>query len=197
ERKRMLVELQQKNEQLERANTELHEADALKSAFIQVASHELRTPLAILTGLSKLALTSAEMSPRLHELLDRIERSTVRLNRLVDQILTMLSAQKFDELLDRVTTDVTQMVREAADDVRPFVELRKQSLELNLPQSLGTMNLDEQKIRDGLNHLLLNAIKFTPDGGRISVGARRSNGEVEITVSDTACGGDAQSLPRL
>jgi signal transduction histidine kinase len=66
----------------------------------------------------------------------------------------------------------------AADDVRPFVAIRRQALELKVPAELGEAQLDEQKMRDTINHLLLNAVKFTPDGGTVTMSARRNNGTV-------------------
>ena len=202
ERKMMLEELRDKNEQLEKINTQLREAGELKSAFIQVASHELRTPLTILTGLSKLALRVAGdggVSDAERELLRRIEQSAQRLGRLVNQIVTQLAAEKFDAGLERGATDVAQLIRDAADDVRPLIDTRRQQLTVDTPPQLGTMQLDGMKIRDCLDHLLLNAIKFTADGGTISVRATRDgeNGPLKVSVSDTGCGIDEQCLPRL
>jgi signal transduction histidine kinase len=203
ERKMMLVELREKNEQLERVNTQLREAGELKSAFIQVASHELRTPLTILTGLSKLALRAASdnggTSPQEQELLRRIEQSAQRLGKLVNQIVTQLAAERFDSGLERRATDVAALIREAVDDVRPLVETRRQTLSLDVPAQLGSMMIDNLKIRDCIDHLLLNAIKFTDDGGRIEVRATRDgeSGPLRIDIVDTGCGIDAQSLPRL
>jgi signal transduction histidine kinase len=90
------------------------------------------------------------------------------------------------------------LFKQAIDDVRPFVELRKQTLQLDAPEPLGTMNLDLFRIRDCVNHLLLNAIKFTPDGGRVTLrAARQSDGSLRLSVSDTGCGIDQQSLARV
>ena len=198
ERKKMLAELQEKNNELQRVNAELREAGRIKSAFIQVASHELRTPLAILTGLSKLALLAPDVPQQLHKLTERIDQSTQRLTRLIDQIVTMLSAQRFQHVLDRAPTELARVTRDAADDVRPFVELRRQTIQVDVPQTLGQMNIDEAKIRDCLNHLLLNAIKFTADGGQITLSARRlDDGLAQIQVSDTGCGVEPHCLPRI
>jgi signal transduction histidine kinase len=202
ERKMMLNELREKNDQLEKINTQLREAGELKSAFIQVASHELRTPLTILTGLSKLALRAAGnggVSDAEKELLRRIEQSAQRLGKLVNQIVTQLAAEKFDAGLERGATDVSQLVRDAVDDVRPLVETRRQQLTVDAPLELGTMQLDAIKIRDCLDHLLLNAIKFTADGGTINVRATRdgASGPLKVSVTDNGCGIDDQCMPRL
>lgn len=200
DRKRLLGELKAKNVELERTNAKLTEANQLKHAFIQVASHELRTPLTILLGLSKLAMRERSVPPPLDDFLGRMDRAAERLRKLVDQIITMMLAQRFDQVLDAKPTDVAALLRQAADDVRPFIELRHQKLVIDSPDDLGTVDLDFEKIRDSLNHLLLNAVKFTADGGQIILGAARgegADGRVLIRVEDTGSGIEPESLPRL
>jgi signal transduction histidine kinase len=189
ERKHLMDELRGKNEELQRTNDELVKSNQLKQAFIQVASHELRTPLTILMGLSRLATKSPQLGEPLKGWVERIESAGKRLQLLVDQIISMLVAGRFEAVIQRADTDLTKLFTNAADDVRPFTELRGQKLELDLSPDLGTMAVEAPRIRDAINHLLLNAIKFTPDGGRIALGASRtSDGGVMIRVTDTGAG---------
>ena len=199
ERKRLVEELKAKNEQLQNSNEELSRANALKGAFIQVASHELRTPLTILMGLSRLAGSAAGQQQPLRSFMDRIEGACRRLQHLVDQLVTMLQAGQFERPLDRKPTGLAALLTQAADDVRPFVELRGQALDVQLAPDLGEADVDAMKVRDSLNHLLLNAIKFTPDGGHITLSARREDAPpaVAIRVADTGSGIDPESLARL
>jgi signal transduction histidine kinase len=198
ERKLLLAEVQRKNAELEKANAELLQSSLLKSAFIQVASHELRTPLTIMNGLTSLARRAPDTGPMMADLLRRIEESGQRMQQLVDQIVTMLSSDQFERVLHRERTDVAALVNGAIDDVRPFIEKRGQRLALDIRPDVGAAEWDAPKIRDTLNHLLLNAIKFTPDAGAISVGAaRQQNGMVRITINDTGCGIDQDCLPQL
>jgi signal transduction histidine kinase len=194
ERKKLLAMLQQQNQDLEKANAELKRSNELKQAFIQVASHELRTPLTILLGVSHLAVESGEEHVR--PLLGRIEQAGHRLGRLVDQIITMLVAGKFETTLERKPTDIAVLVKQAADDVRPFVALRHQELSVDAAGA-GEANVEPDQIRDVINHLLLNAIKFTPDGGRISVGAAANGENLELKVSDNGAGIDPAATQRL
>jgi signal transduction histidine kinase len=202
DRKLLLAEVQRKNAELEKANAELLRSDTLKSAFIQVASHELRTPLTILNGLTGLARRLPDQSPIMSDLLRRIEQGGQRMQALVDQIVSMLSSEQFERVLHRAPTDVARMIHDAVDDVRPFIEKRGQNLSLDVPDTLGQADIDANRIRDTVNHLLLNAIKFTPDGGAISVSASRSSGGsgggiVRITITDTGCGIEQNCLPQL
>lgn len=198
ERKKLLDMLQVQNRELERANAELTQSNQLKHAFIQVASHELRTPLTILLGLSRLAGKAAGVQEPLRGWLERIESAGRRLQVLVDQIISMLVANRFERPLKRESTDLPALLASAADDVRPFIDLRGQTLALDVAPNLGSIAVEGPRIRDAVNHLLLNAIKFTPDGGRIGLGASRtSDGGAAIRVSDTGAGIDAAAREKL
>jgi signal transduction histidine kinase len=191
ERTALLDELKRKNEELERAN-------ALKQAFIEVASHELRTPLTILSGLVGLSLRVQTLGEPLKDWLKRIDQAGQRLQLLVNQLVNMLAAKQFDRPLERKQVDLAALLKQAVDDVRPFIELRKQSLNLNISENLGGMDLDELKIRDCINHLLLNAIKFTCDEGQIRLAAARAgDGSVKIEVNDTGVGIDSSCQKQL
>jgi signal transduction histidine kinase len=77
------------------------------------------------------------------------------------------------------------------------VQLRHQTLDVDVPDTLGAASIDQEKMRDSINHLLLNAIKFTPDGGRVTLGARRREGAVEIRITDTGVGMDPATVEQL
>jgi signal transduction histidine kinase len=196
ERHDLIVHRKQLIEDLEHANKELREANALKDAFIQVASHELRTPLSIAMGYSELAARDKHTQPPLKDYLERTNRALKRLSYLVTQITTMLEAGQFEQRLNLREVEVAEVIREAVEDVRPFIELRRQKLNLDVPEKIGVISIDADKIRDAVNHLLLNAVKFTPDGGTITVAAH-ANGETTIRVIDTGCGIDPAHLPRI
>jgi signal transduction histidine kinase len=217
ERKRLLAELQSKNLELQKANE-------MKEAFIRVASHELRTPLTILYGLTQLALSTPGLIQPWLDWLRGSLKAGERLNRLVDQLTKMLVAGQFERPLEKRPTEIAPLLKQAAEDVRPFVERRRQELSMKLDANLGILNIEGQKIRDCVEHLLLNAIKFTPDQGRICLSARRlrdGDGEtrregegakarggethpspsqqagVEIKISDSGVGIDPSSLPHI
>lgn len=198
ERQRLLAELERSNEELRAANAALAQASELKSSFIQVASHELRTPISILLPLTYLVKRAPSVPEPLNSWLRGIVNATDRLHHLVDQLTTMLSLERFERPLVRRPASLCGLLREAASDVRPFVDLRGQTLACDFDDTLGTIDVEAPKIRDALNHLLLNAIKFTPDAGRITLRARRTPEQgAEIEVVDSGAGIDAASLPRI
>jgi len=199
ERKNLLKQLQEQNTELEETNAELKRANDLKHAFIQVASHELRTPLTILIGLTRLSSTLPDVKDPLKDWLGRIDSAAKRLQHLVDQLVTILMAGKFDvSAIERRLTDLAPLLNQAADDVRPFTQLRGQRLVVDFPEDLGAMEVAGDKLRDGVNHLLLNAIKFTPDGGTITLSAARTPDRgAQIHITDTGCGIDTDCKARL
>jgi len=198
ERKQLLAELQVKNQDLEKANIGLRQANELKEAFISVASHELRTPLTILLGLTELSLLTPGLMQPLQEWLTQIHKAGLRLNHLTNQLMQMLLSGNFERSLQRRPTDLAALLQQAVVDVRPFLEQRRHELTLDLPANLGSLAVESTKIRDSVAHLLLNAIKFTPDGGKIRLAARRTeSGGAEIEVSDSGVGIDPASLPHI
>ena len=197
ERKRLMAELQQKNKELEAANASLTRSDALKACFIQVASHELRTPLAILTGLCGLATRTGGLTSPHRDWLTRIQKNADRMSRLVEQITNMLAVGNFDRGLQVERCDLAALLAQCAEDVHPFADMRRQVLALDLASDLGAIEADRAKLHDTFNHLLLNAIKFTPDQGRITLLGRREGAQVRLCISDTGIGIDAVSLPQI
>jgi signal transduction histidine kinase len=198
ERKRLLHELQTKNEQLEAANAGLRQANELKKAFIKVASHELRTPLTIVMGLAELANCTPGAPPPMNHWIERICTGSYRLNERVDQMIKLLLADQYEKPLARSEVDLARLLRSAAADVQTFIDQRHQTLEVHTPSDLGTLCVEEDKIRDCVSQLLVNAVKFTPDGGKITLAAcRLPDGAVQIRVTDTGIGIDPPSLSRI
>jgi signal transduction histidine kinase len=198
ERKRLLSELRQKNEQLESANAELRQANELKKAFIKVASHELRTPLTIVLGLADLARKTPGVEGQLHQWLERIYSGSTRLSDRMDLMNKLLLSDRFDRPLDPQPVVLADLVKAAAADVATFVQQRRQTLEVDVSGARGTIQAEEDKLRDSVFQLLINAVKFTPDGGTVRLAARtRPDGGAEISVSDTGMGVDPASLPHL
>ncbi|HWG48013.1 MAG TPA: hybrid sensor histidine kinase/response regulator [Gemmataceae bacterium] len=197
ERQQLLDDLRGKNQELEQANAELRQANALKEAFIRVASHELRTPLTILLAMPDLALRMKGLDVRAADGFRRIQQAGKRLHKLVEQLLQMLQAGRFERPLERQPTDCAALVREAVEDIRPFVEQRQQRLVMDLAPDLGSIHVESGKIRICLDHLLINAIKFTPDGGTIEVIGRHTGDGVRLQVRDSGVGIAPANLPHI
>jgi len=198
ERRRLVSEIQEKNQQLEQANAELRQANDLKRAFIRVASHELRTPLTIVLGMAELAYQQPQIPPPLSDLIAQVYQGSQRLNDRVDQMVKLLMAERFERPLRPRVVDVAELARATAAAVAQFVTQRRQTLDIDLAADLGTIHAEPDKLHDSLVQLLVNAIKFTPDGGRLCLRGRRTeDGGVELAVSDTGQGMDEATLARV
>src|SRR5206468_747084 len=128
----LVVERRKLVEELRTKNAELQQAGELKSAFIRVASHEFRTPVTILGGLCSLAILDHDNTAALPDHLAHIGEAVERLQRLVNQTLSMLSTERFDAVLRRKGEDVAAVVNRAVDDVRPFIGLRHHEFRMEL-----------------------------------------------------------------
>lgn len=198
ERRFLLKEVQAKNVMLASANNDLRRANDLKKAFIKVASHELRTPLTILLGLSEHAVRMTKPQPELHALADRIRLSGVRLSERVDQVVKMLLAENFERPLQRKEVEAGPLLQSSVAEVAQFAELRQQQLQVSVPEDLGTLNVEPDKIRDALTQILINAVKFTPNGGMIGLSAsRQADGTLHLTIADTGMGIEPENLARI
>ena len=134
ERKKLLTQLQRQNRELEKSNAELRAADELKYAFLQVASHELRTPLAIVMAVAYLAAGPNTKVEDIRAYLGRIQQAGRRLEYSIKQMETVLAARQIAPNIERHPTDVHALLQLAAEEVRPFVEIRKQRLSASLTQ---------------------------------------------------------------
>ncbi len=203
ERRRLLGELQSANARLLEANRELAEANELKTVFLEVASHEFNTPITIIQGLSELLkLVNPDREPRERDMIAQLSESARQLARLVTTMLKLVQASDFRQSLRVQEVDLAALLRGVVDQLRPFVESRFLRLEVSIPDTLDHFHVDPDKVRDITTNLLTNAIKFTPDGGELSVSARlspQSDGSEEavIEVTDKGIGLEPRALDYL
>jgi signal transduction histidine kinase len=174
EKSRLLAELKE-------SNARLLEANRLKGAFIEVASHELNTPVTVVLGMIELwkMSQSESASPAERQWVDRIGAAAGRLARTVEKMLKLVRNREFSHAIDAEPIELEPLVRQAIDDLTPYLDLRSQAVSVSIEPNLGLLEVDASKISDVLTNLLANAVKFTPDGGTIRLEARS-----EPTVGD-------------
>ena len=192
ERRRLLAEVQEANARLSLANRELAASVALKTTFLEVASHEFNTPITLVQGLSELLrLLNPARPAQEQEIVDQIAAGSRQLARLVASTLKLLGADDLRQATRREAVDLAALLRGVAEGVQPFVRARGQSLHVGVDGALGTFEVDPAKIRDAVVNLLTNAIKFTPDGGSLTLEAGPAPGDpdgAEIRVIDRGIG---------
>jgi signal transduction histidine kinase len=198
ERSRLLAELESAKRELAIARQEAKATAELKEAFIRVAGHELRTPVTLLVGLTHLIGQLPALPGPAKAWIARLERTADRLRNVVEELLTMLDAGQLELPLVRRSVDVRELVAQAVEEVKPFLDARQQKIDVHAIVPVGRFEVEPMRIRDTLGHLLLNAIKFSPNGGTIRVGLDRTDeGCVEIRVSDAGRGIDRDDLSRI
>jgi signal transduction histidine kinase len=194
----MADELQAKLEEIETANAELRKLDELKSQFISMASHELRTPLISIQGYVDLLRDdpSTNQEER-QQMLNTVSRNTKRLARIVTELLDISKIQENKLILRREPVSLLEIIRDVADEQKPSLEKRSHSLTLDLQPNLPYVYGDRDRIAQVVTNLLGNAIKFTPDGGKITIRTRAESSEAHICVIDNGIGIKAEDLPKL
>jgi signal transduction histidine kinase len=187
----LIVERRELVAELKETNARLTEADRLKRVFIEVASHELNTPVAVVQGMADLwMLTQAEAAPSNERAwVERIQKAARRLARTVERMLKLLLADRFADTLDLLEVELEPLVRRAVEDLAPFLDARGQSVDLDVDPGLGEAAVDPAKVGDILTNLLVNAIKFSPDGGTIRVAGHALGPDfVRFEVTDSGVG---------
>ncbi len=183
----------QLNENLRTAYERLERMDKAKSDFLTIASHELRTPLTQVRGyvdvLLELAATSSLSGEQVLQISQNISRPTRRLENIVSALLDASRIDAEGLSLRFVPTTVPLTIRLSMEPWQSALEERDISLSVQVEEDMPSVRLDMERIVQAMGNLISNAIKFTPDGGRITIDAHRLDEEhFEITVKDTGIG---------
>jgi len=170
-----------------KATRPVAESQQRQSEFIAAASHELRAPLAVIRA-SASAL-KYEVSGEPHRFVDAIDRECVRTCRLVDDLLTLASVDAKSWSIVRQPIEIDAMLRETREDFAPMAEQKGQTLTVELPgNGLPLFTGDEQRLKQTLAILLDNALRYTPEGGKILLKAGRHGRGIRIQVIDNGPG---------
>ena len=200
------LELKQAQQDLVHANAELarlserlqqmcqiaEEARLAKEQFVANVSHELRTPLNMIIGFSEMISQAPEtyrvaLPPSLLADVDAIRRNARHLASLVDDVLDMSQVEAGRMSLNKEWVSLEEVIDEAVAAVRPLVESKGLTIEVNLAAGLPEVFCDRTRIRQVLLNLISNAARFTSQGG-ITIAAAAEDGRVALSVSDTGPG---------
>ncbi len=179
--------------------TRLHELDRLKSEFVMIASHELRTPLTSINLAVDMLRESApgRLTDKERGLLDACHEDVQRLRALVNDLLDLskIEAGKLELAFESVTPAF--LADQAVVVMQTQAEAKKITLAVNLPPALPAVTADAAKIVWVLVNLLANAVRYTPEGGHISLTGERVGGQVHLAVSDDGQGVPVELQPRI
>ncbi|MBE7521972.1 MAG: GAF domain-containing protein [Burkholderiales bacterium] len=177
-------------EEIRRKGRELEVASQHKSEFLANMSHELRTPLNAIIGFSEVLLERmfGELNEKQDDYLEDIHASGRHLLSLINDILDLSKVEAGRMELEPSTFDAPTAIDNAMTLVRERAQRHGIALVADLAPGVADVTADERKFKQILLNLLTNAVKFTPDGGRIVVAARRIDGALEVAVRDTGIG---------
>jgi len=199
ENARLHDQIQQHMERLQYAYDELQRLDELKSTFIRNVSHELRTPLALIEGYVELILEEqmGPLRPEQRQGLTTVMDKTTLLTSMVNDFISLqtIGAMYFDLEILRPET----IVQEAVERIRPKAEKARIELEMCLPETgpLPSVRGDARRLGQVFHHLLDNAVKFSPNGGRVCVTLGQEGDMVLVSVQDEGIGVQTGELERI
>ena len=168
--------------------------ERLKSEFVSTASHELRSPLTSIKGFVELLHASPGLTDRQREFVDIVLTSTNRLVDLVNDLLDVARVEAGRLEVHPRPTDVVALIHEVTGLLGARLVARDQDLEIDVPDDLPPALADPGRLRQVLTNLLTNAHLYTPEGGRVRVGADATDTEVLIEVTDTGRGMTPEQL---
>jgi signal transduction histidine kinase len=208
---RLVADLRQLNDSaqvlnrgLAAAKDQMEKLDAVKTDFITIASHELRTPLAQIKGYIELADALNDQGildqDRLHEHLENMRKAGDRIEELIAAMLdvSQLDLKSMDLRFAEVSLE--NILRMSVEPLVDVARQRKLSLVVRGLRGLPMVEADMTRLVQAFRNVLVNAIKFTPDGGRIDVGAQINDAEnrtperIVISIADTGVGIDKENL---
>lgn len=176
--------------------TAAKEVDMMKSALISTVSHELRTPLTSIRALSELMVDHEFNAAEYSELASNINRESIRLTRLVDNILDVARIDSGRMPCDLQAVDLGAVVDDALTLLQGHVAGTRDLIPA-VPENLPLVQADPDRLREILDNLLSNALKYSPEGSAIAVRAEAVTGGVRVDVVDHGAGIPEDDLPRL
>ena len=190
ERERLLAEA-------EAAKAGAEHANRAKDQFLAVLSHELRTPLSTLLLQAQLLLQAKLDPARIRQAGAAIERAATAQAQLIDDLLDISRIVTGKLRMELRPLDLTALVRTSAEIIRPSTEAKHVELALAVDDVVIPVSGDPVRLRQVMWNLLTNAVKFTPDGGRVAVEIETAGGRARVRVRDSGVGIEPSFLPNV
>jgi PAS domain S-box-containing protein len=197
QRKMLQQQITMQNKNLQDANRKLRDVDQMKSEFLANISHELRTPLSIIIAYSESLRDESMTQEDRRKFLDVIAENSQSLLQLIDDLLDLSQLEASDSMLNRSLSHIHDVVRSLWPRMAPFAAEKNIDLTFDPGDSIPVVDIDNRRILQVMMSLIHNAIKFTGEGGSVSVRTRRDERGVLITVQDNGSGISPDELPKV
>lgn len=193
------INAQKLSSDLEKANTRLKELDKLKDEFVSIASHELRTPMTAIKSYLWLAINKPgqALTEQLKKYLTIAYNSTERLIHLVQNMLTISRIEGKRLELNITKVNLTSLIKELYDELKIQAQQKQIDFTFNSIPYDVIINADQERLSEVIQNIIGNALKFTPEKGKVTIFIRDKIDTVEVSVSDTGPGISKENQLRL
>lgn len=194
------AELLRANRRLDMQRTDLRRSNNLKTEILGTVAHDLKNPLAVILGRSEMLadMIAMDVPPKaqMHAQAEHIRGSAKRLSTMIDSLMADAMDDALDITLRREVVDLAGLAREVCESNRPLAETKGQRLQLVLPDAIHVCG-DGERLREAIDNLISNAIKYSFAGGLIEVSAWSSPMETVCAVTDHGPGLSPEDTTRL
>jgi len=192
------AELSAANRRLETQWRRVRQTNAFQSEVLGTIAHDLKNPLNVILGRSEILeeLFQNEADSKAGPHLQHIRNSALRLTKMIDELISDAMTDALDISIRSETVDLASLVDEVVEANRPLAERKSQNMRVDVSSPLPTA-CDPERIREAIDNLVSNAIKYSPVGGTISVEAFREGGDNVFRVSDSGPGFQSDDMTRL
>jgi signal transduction histidine kinase len=197
----MTNSLQERTEELQRKNELLEKMDRTKANFIQISAHELRTPLTLVVGYTQMLEHIAKGDPETLKLTRGILEGADRMKETVDNMLDVSRIDSNTLYLKKSEMPLAPVIQKVQRVFDPDLKDRNIHLSVNGLAGLPKLQGDPDMLQKAFYQVIMNSIKYTPDGGSVIVNGQYKNGveppHLEISIRDTGIGIDQKEIPHI
>ncbi len=193
---RDMTEQRRLESELRQRTRELEQADHNKDVFLLTLAHELRSPLAALVLVVPLLRVAATDEARA-KVAGVVKRQTASMSRLIEDLVDISLVRSGKLVLRRQPTDLTKVVAGVTELMRPLMETRRHAFEQSLPREPAWIDGDGTRLAQVITNLLTNAVRYTPEGGRITLALRTERTVAVLRIRDNGIGLQADMLTRV
>ena len=199
ERREIETGLEKAHEELKALAAELKRTARVKSEFLANMSHELRTPLNSINGFSEVLFdeTFGPLNAKQKQYVNNVLTSGKHLLLLINQILDMAKVEAGKMKLALTVLSMKTLLNDISMLVADMVSKKKIEMQLEIPADLPDIQADELKVKEIIYNLVSNAVKFTPEGGKIGMRAKKIGSDIEVVVWDTGVGIAAENMGKI
>ncbi|HKN87851.1 MAG TPA: ATP-binding protein [Nitrospiraceae bacterium] len=189
----------ERTEALRSVNEKLQEVDKVRSAFVAIASHEIRTPLTSTLGYVENMLdgVTGSLNERQAQYLRQVKENTTRLTRLINELLDLSLIEAGRLQLHKTNVLVDELIRDVLKTLQPLAQDKSIRLVSDSNAAMPSLKVDRDKIYQAVLNIAQNAIKFTPNGGTVSIDSDSVGEAVRIRVRDTGPGLSEEEIPKV